>query len=121
MEAGLDADVETEDDKDAVAGMERERDRDDESEGEARDRDGDCDSVRLEDRVALADTEGESDTVTGESSRILFAMTSETIMSPLALLAMPSRPTNDAFRPSTDPVAPFPAISVTASVVTLML
>ena len=89
--------------------------------GDARDSDGDRESVRLADRVALADAEGESDTVTGVSSRILFATTSATTMTPLVLLERPSRPTNDALRPSTDPAAPFPATSITASVVALML
>jgi hypothetical protein len=42
-------------------------------------------------------------------------------MAPLALRERPSRPTNDALSPSTDPEAPFPAISATASVVALML
>lgn len=42
-------------------------------------------------------------------------------MAPLALRERPSRPTKDALSPSTDPEAPFPAISATASVVALML
>lgn len=57
----------------------------------------------------------------GERSRIVLATTSATTIAPLALRERPSKPTNEASRPSVLPLRPFPATRVTLSVKMSML